>query len=85
MVLTQARPLYPLELRIAGVVGEALIDFIVDVDSRVVNALVLRATDARFGESALNAVRQWTFRPGRNAAGQAVPTHMQVPIIYTLD
>jgi TonB family protein len=84
-VLTQARPVYPFDLRAAGIVGEALIDFIVDVDGRVVNAFVLRATDARFGESALAAVRQWIFRPGRNAAGRAVPTLMQVPIVYTLN
>lgn len=82
--LTQVRPLYPFELRRAGVSGQVIIDFIVNTEGRVVNAYVLRATDSRFGESALAAVQQWTFRPG-TVNGVPVNTHMQVPIIYELN
>lgn len=80
----QARPVYPFELRRAGVSGEVVIDFIVNTEGRVVNAFILRATDIRFGESALAAVQQWVFRPG-TVNGQPVNTHMQVPIIFTLN
>lgn len=84
-VITQASPVYPLVLRIAGITGEAVVDFVVDVNGQVVNAFVLRASDIHLGESALAAVRQWTFYPGRNTSGQVVATHMQVPIVYTFN
>lgn len=83
-VLTQARPQYPFELRRAGISGEALIDFVVNSEGRVQNAFALRATDVLFAESALAAVRQWTFRPGL-LNGQPINTHMQVPIVFTLN
>jgi len=84
-VLTQARPAYPFDLRRAGLNGEALIDFIVDVSGRVIGAYALRASDIQFADAALTAVRQWTFRPGRNAAGEPIAVHMQVPIIFDLN
>jgi protein TonB len=84
-VLNQARPAYPFELRRAGLAGEALIDFIVDPTGIVIGAYAPRATDILFAEAALAAVRQWTFRPGRNAAGQDIAVHMQVPILFELN
>lgn len=84
-VRTQARPQYPFALRVAGISGEALIQFVVGVDGRVAEAGVVRATDFRFGDAAMAAVLQWTFQPGRNAVGQPVPTLMQVPIVFTLN
>ncbi len=83
--LTQARPTYPFEARRAGATGEALVQFAVGVDGRVTDALVLRSHDIEFAEAALVAVRQWTFNPGRNAAGQPVITVLQVPIVFTLN
>lgn len=84
-VLTQARPIYPFELRRAGLSGEAYIDFIVDVNGAVIGAYALRASDIQLADAALAAVRQWTFRPGRNAAGEPVAVNMQVPIIFDLN
>lgn len=83
--LTQARPSYPFELRRVGLTGEALVDFIVDPTGVVIGAYVIRAADTLFAEAALAAVRQWTFRPGRNAAGQNIAVHMQVPIVFALN
>jgi TonB family protein len=83
-VVTQARPVYPFELRLVGATGDALIQFIVDIDGTVSEAFIVRTHDIRLGESALAAVRQWTFQPGR-VNGQAVRTVMQVPIVYTLN
>ena len=85
VVLTQARPTYPFELRRVGATGDALIQFVVNVDGNVTDAFVIRSHDIQLADSALAAVRQWTFRPGRNAAGQAVPTVMQVPVVFTLN
>lgn len=82
--LTQALPQYPFELRRASITGEVVIDFYVKTDGTVANATAIRATDVRMATSALNAVRQWTFAPGRRN-GRLMTTHMQVPIVYMLN
>jgi TonB family protein len=84
-VQSQARPVYPFEARRAGAEGETLIQFVVGTDGRVTDAFALRAHDISFAEAGVAAVRQWTFLPGRNAAGQPVLTVMQVPIIFSLN
>lgn len=83
-VLTQARPQYPFDLRRAGISGEALIEFTVNVTGRVENAFVVRATDIRLAEAALAAVNQWTFRAG-TLNGEPIPFVMQIPIVFTLN
>ena len=80
----QARPQYPLGLRRAGVGGEAVVDFIVDPNGDVQKAYAIRSTHKEFAAAAVAAVSQWKFRPGRKG-GQNLPTHMQVPIVFSLD
>ena len=80
----QARPVYPTALRRAGVRGEALVDFIIDVNGDVRNAFAIRATHPDFGASAVASVAQWKFSPGQKG-GRVVNTHMQVPIVFTIN
>lgn len=80
----QARPVYPAALREKKVSGEAVVDFIVDTNGDVQNAFALRNTHPAFGEAAVAAVAKWKFKPGRKA-GRDVNTHMQVPIVFTLN
>lgn len=81
---SQARPQYPLALRRSGVGGEASVDFIIDTNGDVQNAYAIHSTYREFAISAVAAVSQWKFRPGRKG-GQNVATHMQVPIVFTLN
>lgn len=85
VVTSQARPVYPFEMRRIGAGGEAYIQFVVGIDGRVSDAIVLRSHDVQFAEAALAAVRQWIFQPGRTATGQPSPTVMQVPIIFQIN
>lgn len=80
----QARPQYPFEMRRSGVAGEVVVDFIVDTNGDVRNAYAARSTQREFEASAVQAVSKWKFRPGKKA-GRAVNTHMQVPIVFTLN
>lgn len=80
----QARPQYPFEMRRAGIAGEVVVDFIVDTNGDVQNAYALRSTQREFEAAAVQAVTKWKFRPGRKG-GRDVPTHMQVPIVFTLN
>lgn len=55
--------------------------FVVDQRGRVEQPLVQSATDPGFEASALAAVRQWRFEPGKRN-GQPVRFRMRVPITF---
>lgn len=78
------KPVYPQSLRLSKVTGEAWVDFLVDPTGRVQKAKVVKATHPLFSERAIEAVQQWRFHPG-HVKGRLVTTHMQVPILFTLD
>jgi protein TonB len=80
----QARPQYPFEMRRSGVAGEVVVDFIVDTNGDVRNAYAARSSQREFEAAAVQAVSKWKFRPGKKG-GRAVNTHMQVPIVFTLN
>jgi len=80
----QARPQYPFEMRRAGISGDVLVDFIVDTNGDVRNAFSAHSSQREFETSAVQAVSKWKFKPGRKN-GHAVYTHMQVPIVFTLN
>lgn len=80
----QARPQYPLEMRRTGTTGEVVVEFIVDPNGDVYNAYALRSSQREFEAAAVAAVAKWKFKPGRKS-GRDVPTHMQVPIRFSLN
>ncbi len=79
----QAKPVYPFEPRRAGITGEVLVGFIVDANGAVQNAFAVSSTDSAFEASAIHAVTQWKFKPGRKG-GRAANTRMQVPIVFNI-
>ena len=80
----QAPPQYPVELRKAGIEGQGIVVFTVAKDGSVGDAMVLKATDVRFGDAALAAVTGWKFIPAK-VRGAAVNCRMIVPIIFSLN
>ena len=80
----QAKPQYPFEMRRAGIAGEVVVDFIVDSNGDVQNAYALKSSQREFESAAVAAVSKWKFKPGRKNA-RNVNTHMQVPIVFTLN
>jgi protein TonB len=80
----QARPQYPFEMRRAGIAGEVVVDFLVDINGDVQNAYAIRSSQREFESAAVQAVSKWKFKPGRKG-GRDVITHMQVPIVFTLN
>ncbi len=78
------QPQYPFEMRRAGVTGEVTVDFIVDSNGDVQNAYALKSSQREFEQPAVAAVSKWKFKPGRKG-GRNVNTHMQIPIVFTLN
>jgi TonB family protein len=80
----QARPSYPPEMRAAGTSGEVVVDFVVDANGDVQKAYAMRSSQREFEAAAVEAVSKWKFQPGQKG-GRAVNTHLQVPIVFTLN
>ena len=57
---------------------------LVDPNGDVQNAYAIRSSQREFEAAAVQAVNKWKFKPGRKG-GKDVPTHMQVPIVFTLN
>ncbi len=79
----QARPGYPAHLRTAGVAGQVVVEFVVDANGDVQQAVALRSTQGDFEEAAVAAVSKWKFAAGKKG-GTDVATRMQVPIVFNL-
>lgn len=79
--LVQTPPQYPYAMRANRISGAVLVDFIVDSRGNVRNAYAVQADNREFALAAVAAVAHWKFRPGFHQ-GQAVATHMQVPIAF---
>lgn len=82
MALTQ--PIYPPELHAAGIEGEVNLSFIVEVDGSVSNPVVVSSDNDGFNASAIAAVSNWRFFPGRLRDGKPVRVRMAVPIKFMI-
>lgn len=80
----QIKPLYPFEMRRAGITGTVTVEFIVDKTGVVRDAFALPSTQREFEAEAVKAVMKWKFKPGKRG-GSAVPTRMRVPIVFSLN
>ncbi len=83
IVKTQVPPRYPFELKKRGIMGQAVVQFFVTEGGSVEEVIVVSATDKAFGDSALEAVRHWRFKPGI-LDGKAVTTRMQQAFPFQL-
>jgi TonB family protein len=70
-------------LRMKGVEGQVLIDFLVLPDGAVTSAHAVENSQPEFAAAAVAAVSQWTFKPGL-LGGRAVTTRMRIPIKFSL-
>jgi protein TonB len=80
----QGRPLYPFEMRRAGITGSVTVEFIVEKTGAVRDAFAVKSTQREFEPEAIKAVMRWKFTPGKRQ-GAAVATHMRVDIVFSLN
>ena len=83
-VTYQEPPVYPPDIKQAGMRGEVRVSFVVDKDGKVRNPVVISSTNPGFNQSAIDAVLKWCFTPGFRH-GVPVNTRIEVPIIFELD
>lgn len=81
--IKKVEPDYPIGLRASRLQGEVVVEFVVTAEGRVTDAIVVRSTNPLFEEPALEAIRKWTFEPGR-VDGKPVNTKLQLPIGFQM-
>ena len=78
-------PPYPQASRRMREEGTVVLNVLVSREGKPLAVRVARSSGfPRLDESALDSVRGWTFRPARQGE-QAVESHVEVPIRFTLD
>jgi len=80
----QVQPQYPQRLRVMGLSGQSVVDFVVDRRGNVRDVFVASSTETEFGAAAVAGVSKWKFKPGVKD-GRAVAVHMRVPIVFSVD
>lgn len=83
--VVNAPPLYPDSERIAGHEGRVMLDVQVLPDGSV-SSLTLSQSSGYpvLDQAALDAVRQWRFRPARGPDGVPVPGRLRLPVDFRL-
>ena len=77
------RPVYPISLRLAGVSGEVLLEFVVDSTGRTKAVHAMQSPHPLLTERAIEALGHWRFTPGRRQ-GRLVNTRLRLPIRFEL-
>ena len=87
-LIHEVRPAYTVEAMRAKVQGQVELDVVVLADGSVdpKQIRIARSLDRVFGldAQAIDAVRQWRFRPARNRHQQPVPARVRVELTFTL-
>jgi TonB family protein len=64
VVIHRVNPMYPEAARRSEITGIVIVEVLIGKDGRVKDAAVLKPLPFGLDQSALDAVRQWTFQPG---------------------
>lgn len=83
VLLSKVDPHYPEAARKAGVEGTVALDATIGRDGRVTDVAVLRGLPLGVSEAAVEAVRQWQYRPARGRTGP-VASHKAIRVVFTL-
>ncbi len=78
--ITKVPPVYPDAARAAGVKGTVLVQALVGKDGRVAEAKIVKSIP-ELDEAAVNAVRQWVFKPALSG-GKPVAVWVAVPVRF---
>ncbi|MDO8542304.1 MAG: energy transducer TonB [Opitutaceae bacterium] len=82
--LATVLPQYPLDLKRSGTTGVVHVNLLIDETGRVAHAAIDRTSFEGFAQPALNAVKKWTFTPGKRD-GVIVPMRITLPIVFQFE
>jgi periplasmic protein TonB len=80
----QPQPVYPFELKRAGITGTVTVGFIITSAGGVRDPYIISSSNREFEQPAIQGVLKWKFRPGKKA-GAAVDARATITIPFTLN
>jgi len=81
VLLVKVEPSYPLVARRAGLSGRVTVRAVIAEDGRVESVEVFASTNPLFNEAAVDAVRQWRYRPAL-MGGRPVRVYLSVVVDF---
>lgn len=83
-LVKRVAPKYPPEMQKKGLSGKVVLNLTVDRTGKPTKIKVIESPDPGFDQAAVDAVRQWVFKPGSHN-GQPVAMEMVIQIAFRLD
>lgn len=84
MLLAAVKPLYPTELKRAGVAGTVRVEAIISKDGMLTGTRVIGSPDAGLTQAVTDALNQWRFRPS-TLDGQPIEVLTTIDVNYSLN
>ena len=78
-IISKVQPSYPVDAKKAKHEGVVVVAAVIGTDGKVENIRVLKSVDPSLDQSAMDAVRQWTFEPAlKDGKPVKVETHVEI-------
>jgi len=84
VLINRVDPIYPEEAKTAGIFGIVIVEATIDENGIVRSVKVLKALEPSLDRAAIDAVRQWKFKPGTKN-DKPVPVLFNLTINFRLD
>lgn len=78
-------PVYPAELRKDAITGSVRVGFQVHSDGTVSDVKVIQSSESAFADAALEAVRQWRFKPWKVSVDNPAMIDVQNDLFFRLN
>ncbi len=83
-LLQKVDPKYPADAKSEKVQGTVKVQAIIDTQGNVAEATASESPDARLSQAAVDAVRQWKFKPAHTLAGKPVKAKTTITVNFRL-
>ena len=77
-------PKYPEEAKKNKIQGMVKVDALIDKEGSVIEAKAVESPDPSLAQAAIDAVRQWKFKPATNKKGEPVQVKTTVTVNFRL-
>ncbi len=84
VLLQKVDPKYPADAKTEKVQGTVKVQATVDAQGNVIEATASESPDPRLSQAAVDAVKQWKFKPARTDAGKPVKVKTTITVNFRL-
>jgi TonB family protein len=84
MLVTKVDPKYPADAKKDKVSGEVRLEVTIGTDGSVVAAKAIKDPDPRLAEAAIDAIKQWKYKPALTKAGKPIQVLATVTVNFKL-